>query len=379
MAGQIAELARDTLRRDFRSIDPRRRARPARRGGRPRADELPAVAVTANAARPLERLGVTPALERTVVGDRRAGRHRRRPPAASTSASPARTVIWAAGVTASGLAAPPRRADRRRARPRPGRIAVEPDLTLPGHPEVFALGDMVRVRDARRRAAGPPGRRARRHAAGPVRRRRSSARGCAAGRVGRSATATRATSRPSAAPARSRTCTWSASAASPPGSPGSSSISSTCRLPEPSARAHPLGVQLRDTRSRRAHHQLRGATSGSWTRWPVRRPPALDAERPADRLDAVRETKRESSPRAARRRNLATLLTEWLRSSRACSSGSRARARASGTIANPLSKRRGAPVNLSSCFPVLSSRTYVDVATVVYFNASLFTRTGTSR
>ena len=45
MAGQIAELARDTLRRDFRTIDPRQRPHPARRGRRPRSDELPTVAV----------------------------------------------------------------------------------------------------------------------------------------------------------------------------------------------------------------------------------------------------------------------------------------------------------------------------------------------
>ena len=45
MAGQIAELARDTLRRDFRTIDPAQRPHPARRGGRSRADELPALAV----------------------------------------------------------------------------------------------------------------------------------------------------------------------------------------------------------------------------------------------------------------------------------------------------------------------------------------------
>jgi NADH dehydrogenase len=58
---------------------------------------------------------------------------------------PAQTVIWAAGVTASGLAA--RLADQTAAEvDRAGRVAVEPDLTLPGHPEVFALGDMVRVR-----------------------------------------------------------------------------------------------------------------------------------------------------------------------------------------------------------------------------------------
>ena len=57
-------------------------------------------------------------------------------------------------------------------------MTVEPDLTLPGHPEVFALGDMVRVRDRRRRARRAPGCRAGRDAARAATRRRSSARGC---------------------------------------------------------------------------------------------------------------------------------------------------------------------------------------------------------
>jgi NADH dehydrogenase len=57
-----------------------------------------------------------------------------------------RAVVWAAGVTASGLAG--RLAELTGAEPdRAGRVTVEPDLTLPGHPEVFAIGDMVRVRD----------------------------------------------------------------------------------------------------------------------------------------------------------------------------------------------------------------------------------------
>jgi NADH dehydrogenase len=63
-----------------------------------------------------------------------------------TSRIPARNAIWAAGVTASPLArllAEAAGAETDRA----GRIAVEPDLTLAGHPEVFALGDMVAVRD----------------------------------------------------------------------------------------------------------------------------------------------------------------------------------------------------------------------------------------
>ena len=60
---------------------------------------------------------------------------------------PTRTVIWAAGVRASGLASllgEQAGAEVDRA----GRVTVEADLTLPGHPEVVVLGDMVRVRDA---------------------------------------------------------------------------------------------------------------------------------------------------------------------------------------------------------------------------------------
>ena len=58
--------------------------------------------------------------------------------------TPARTAIWAAGVTASELAA--RLAEAAGAEvDRSGRISVAPDLSLPGYPEVLALGDMVRV------------------------------------------------------------------------------------------------------------------------------------------------------------------------------------------------------------------------------------------
>jgi NADH dehydrogenase len=67
-----------------------------------------------------------------------------------------RAVVWAAGVTASGLAG--RLAELTGAEPdRAGRVTVEPDLTLPGHPEVFAIGDMVRVRDPRGEPVVLPG------------------------------------------------------------------------------------------------------------------------------------------------------------------------------------------------------------------------------
>jgi NADH dehydrogenase len=143
MAGQIAELARDTLRRDFRTIDPRE-ARVLLVETADRVLTAFPESLSRKAAASLERLGVTPLLGRTVVdvddrgvaidsGD------------GSTDRIPARTVIWAAGVTASGLAA--QLAEQSGAEvDRAGRITVEPDLTLPGHPEVMALGDMVLVR-----------------------------------------------------------------------------------------------------------------------------------------------------------------------------------------------------------------------------------------
>jgi NADH dehydrogenase len=59
---------------------------------------------------------------------------------------PAKTVIWAAGVSASPLAkmlADASGAERDRA----GRIKVQPDCSLPGHPEVFAVGDMMNWND----------------------------------------------------------------------------------------------------------------------------------------------------------------------------------------------------------------------------------------
>jgi NADH:ubiquinone reductase (H+-translocating) len=69
---------------------------------------------------------------------------------------PARTVVWAAGVAASSLAGKLGQATGAEL-DRAGRVAVEPDLTLPGHPEVLALGDMVRVRDAAGEAVLLPG------------------------------------------------------------------------------------------------------------------------------------------------------------------------------------------------------------------------------
>jgi NADH:ubiquinone reductase (H+-translocating) len=144
MAGQIAELARDTLRRDFRTIDPRR-ARILLVEASDRVLTSFPPSLSAKAERSLQRLGVTVLTKRTVIGIDAAGvtlDGRDGGPERIAS----RAVVWAAGVTASSLAA--RLADLTGAeRDRAGRVTVESDLTLPGHPEVFAIGDMVRVRD----------------------------------------------------------------------------------------------------------------------------------------------------------------------------------------------------------------------------------------
>jgi NADH dehydrogenase len=145
MAGQIAELAGDTVRGDFRAMDPA--------AGRVLLIEAADRVLTSfpdslshKAERSLKNLGVTPLLDRLVVGiDEQSVTVQA--PDGSTEMIPARTKIWAAGVNASSLA---RKLGELTGAPldKVGRVTVEPDLTLPGHPEVFALGDMVRVRTA---------------------------------------------------------------------------------------------------------------------------------------------------------------------------------------------------------------------------------------
>jgi NADH:ubiquinone reductase (H+-translocating) len=143
MAGQMAELARDTLRRDFRTADPSSgRILLVEAADRVLTGFPPSL--SAKAEHSLRRLGVMPMLGSTVVDVDETGVTIREADDA-TRHIPARTVVWAAGVTASRLAsalAELTGAEQDRAL----RVTVEPDLTLPGHPEVLALGDMVRVR-----------------------------------------------------------------------------------------------------------------------------------------------------------------------------------------------------------------------------------------
>jgi NADH dehydrogenase len=155
LAGQIAEIARDTLQGDFRAIDTRA-ARILLIERDDRVLPLFPPKLSNRAARALEGLGVTPLTGRavvaideesvTVAGD--AGEESER--------FPARTVVWAAGVIASEIASA-LAAESGAALDRAGRVAVGPDLTLPGHPEVIALGDMVQVHDSEGRPLHLPG------------------------------------------------------------------------------------------------------------------------------------------------------------------------------------------------------------------------------
>jgi NADH dehydrogenase len=137
LAGTLAEIARHTLKTEFRSIDPTR-ARVMLVEGGPRVLSSFEPAMSAKAQRQLERLGVEVrtgsavnaiASDHVMVGDQRIA---------------TRTVLWAAGVAASPLGAmldaPMDRA---------GRVLVEPDLSLPGYPHIFVAGDLASVKTER--------------------------------------------------------------------------------------------------------------------------------------------------------------------------------------------------------------------------------------
>jgi NADH:quinone reductase (non-electrogenic) len=142
MAGQIAEVASD-LRGDFRAFDPDEarilliEATDRVLGGFPRS-------LSAKGKRALETLGVTPRLERTVVGVDEDSVTVQAPDG-EIERIPTRTVVWAAGVVASRLARVLAEAAGHEV-DRAGRVETEADLTLPGHPEVLAIGDMIRIR-----------------------------------------------------------------------------------------------------------------------------------------------------------------------------------------------------------------------------------------
>jgi NADH dehydrogenase len=136
LAGAIAELGRKALARDFRNIDPRETRVVLVESGKRLLAAFPE-SLSAAAQQALERLGVEVRLgtpvghcddRGVIVGDERIE---------------ARTILWAAGVAASP-AAKWLGAEKDRA----GRVLVGPDLTLPGHPEIFVIGDTALAKDA---------------------------------------------------------------------------------------------------------------------------------------------------------------------------------------------------------------------------------------
>ena len=139
LAGQIAELSRRVLKDDFREIDPTSARILLFDGGK---EVLAAFGdrLSGKAARDLERLGVELRMSSIVTDiDRtgvvvKTGEEVRR--------YPARTKVWAAGVQASPLARMLGEASGAEV-DRAGRVSVTSDCTLPGHPEVFAIGDMM--------------------------------------------------------------------------------------------------------------------------------------------------------------------------------------------------------------------------------------------
>jgi NADH:quinone reductase (non-electrogenic) len=140
MAGQIAELAHRTLRRDFRSIDPER-ARIILLDGAPQVLPPFGPKLGEKARRHLNEIGVEVQLG-ALVTDMDADGLTVKDSDGQQRRIAAATKVWAAGVQASPLGrllgdATGAEVDRA------GRISVQPDLTLPGHPEIHVVGDMA--------------------------------------------------------------------------------------------------------------------------------------------------------------------------------------------------------------------------------------------
>jgi NADH dehydrogenase len=135
LAGTLAEIARHTLPREFRRIDPTT-ARILLLEAGPRVLSQLHEELSTSARRQLERLGVTVRTDSAVtdVGDGyvQVGAER----------IAARTVLWAAGVASSPLG-------RQLGAPidRAGRVQVLPDLSVPGHPDIYVIGDLASVRN----------------------------------------------------------------------------------------------------------------------------------------------------------------------------------------------------------------------------------------
>lgn len=131
MAGALAEIARITIAHDFRHIDPKN-ARILLLEGLPRVLPSYPESLSEHARRTLERKGVQ------VRTGAKVSRIEAHAVWVGEERIPTRTILWSAGVSAAPigetLGAPLGKG---------GRVKVQPDLTVPGHPEIFVAGDMV--------------------------------------------------------------------------------------------------------------------------------------------------------------------------------------------------------------------------------------------
>ena len=149
LAGALGEIANDTLRRDFRSINPSHsrivlvEALDRILPGYPEGS-------SASARRQLERLGVEVRTGWRVTGIDEHGADLE--PAAGGPAErlPTRTVLWAAGVQAASFGRRVATATGSET-DKAGRLVVGPDLAVAGHPEILAVGDAASITDARGR------------------------------------------------------------------------------------------------------------------------------------------------------------------------------------------------------------------------------------
>jgi NADH dehydrogenase len=139
LAGALAEIARDTLRRDFRHFRSEE-SRILLLDGSPHVLPTYPVDLSEQAARQLIGLGVRPRTNVRVVDMDAEGLTLQTPDGGERLAT--RTVLWAAGVRPSPFGTV--LAERAGAKlGRQGLVMVAPDLSIPGHPEIFVIGDLA--------------------------------------------------------------------------------------------------------------------------------------------------------------------------------------------------------------------------------------------
>ena len=148
MAGTLAEIARHTLAGEFRRIDPASATILLIEGTSRVLQAMPAD-LSQRAREQLEKLGVQVRLDSRVVAIDGTGLEvvQSAGPGSETAASyriESRCVIWAAGVAASPLGRQLAQSTGAQL-DRAGRVLVQPDLSLPGHPEISVIGDLAAV------------------------------------------------------------------------------------------------------------------------------------------------------------------------------------------------------------------------------------------